>query len=363
MKVFKWLVHTVSHEHMSDPVSSVIPTLSSGEGNKSQPHSALQDKSLDLYESPTGAPTVGQVVDTFSSRLDGSNAFRLPTLCADAGALGPFWLAAASLTGLGHLHMATTGQDSYSFALADDGQAVICAAADGLGSRPSSAQIGATLLTRMLCARLARLPTDGVLTSPQPSFATALAEVNDDLCSFRHKLGLHLEDRDLSSTLAFIWIPTDHRTRPSFAGRIGDCAVFTLSESAYETIFERGEGPLNVVKACLPRTPPLDELELKKLDLSTQQAIILATDGLADDLFNSPAVRAWLAKCWSSRCGAFRMLDALRYRRQGSHDDRTALTVWLEPLYEQQTPLEDPGKGRTGAKAPDAPPSTTTSAV
>ncbi|WEH16158.1 PP2C family serine/threonine-protein phosphatase [Streptomyces sp. VNUA24] len=61
---------------------------------------------------------------------------------------------------------------------------------------------------------------------------------------------------------------------------------------------------------------------------SRGDCLILASDGLAEDAFGSPAVRAWLAERWAQPCDAAAMADSLRYRRRGSHDDRTALVVW-----------------------------------
>ena len=55
--------------------------------------------------------------------------------------------------------------------------------------------------------------------------------------------------------------------------------------------------------------------------------IALATDGLAVDLRTSPGVRKWLGERWVAPLGPFAFADTLRYQRQGSHDDRTAVAV------------------------------------
>jgi hypothetical protein len=43
------------------------------------------------------------------------------------------------------------------------------------------------------------------------------------------------------------------------------------------------------------------------------------------------ALRTWLAERWARPAMAWAVGDSLRYRRQGSHDDRTAVVVWTEP--------------------------------
>ncbi|GAA0439523.1 hypothetical protein Acor_13910 [Acrocarpospora corrugata] len=282
----------------------------------------------ELRELSTLAPTVGEVTDGFSLLLDAENAWRLPAVCADAGAVGPFWLAAASLSGLGHLQHGRTGQDSYSFALAADGAAMIVAVADGLGSRPATAQAGAVLLTRLLCLRLAGLSTPEVLAAPEDAMVTALRAANDDVRWYRDEIMPGAPDGDLATTLAFAWIPVGPG-QEVIVGRVGDCAAVTLANRELSPVFPHGDGPLNIVQAALPCDEPDKALELVSLRLGGEDALSLMTDGLAEDVQNSPAIREWLAASWSVRCGPHQMTDILRYRRKGSHDDRTAVVVWL----------------------------------
>jgi hypothetical protein len=57
--------------------------------------------------------------------------------------------------------------------------------------------------------------------------------------------------------------------------------------------------------------------------------VVLASDGLAADIRLSKALRRFLDAEWRKPTSAALMLDTLRYRRQGSHDDRTGLVAWL----------------------------------
>jgi serine/threonine protein phosphatase PrpC len=301
---------------------------------------------LDPVELGTAAPIVGDVLDTFESRLDERNPLRLPTLSADAGALGPYWLAAASLTGRSHLHKAITGQDSFSYALADDGGAVVASVTDGLGSRPHS-QVGSTLVARLLCLSLGGQRSEEVLRAPEQAVRRAQRRIGRQL----RVLAPRYEGTELACTAVFCWISTDPANRVLIAGRVGDCALFILRDGDYQAVFPRDDGPLNVVRDFLPRPAGVDDLEVAELELGDEELVVLATDGLAEDVYGSEKVRAWLADRWAGPCGPSWMVDALRYRRKGSQDDRTALAIWLDP--ERALARLDAVAAPAGDPAPD----------
>ncbi len=282
-------------------------------------------------EDPTDAPTIGKVQTAFASKLDGGNLLRQPALMADAGSLGPFWVAAASIAGLSHQHHARTGQDNYSFALAADEGAVVLAVADGLGSRVTTSQLGSALLARAVCGALAAYDTKEVLKSPRDIVASAVTDANDQVQRSRERAFPELTDRDLASTIAVCWIPFESKVLPLVAGVVGDCAVFTLAGGEYYSVFPRGGAALNVVDHHLPGPSPAEGLVVEIAPLAGVGAVVVTTDGLAEDIFGSPAVREWLAERWSCPVGPHRMLDALRYRRRGSQDDRTAVVLWPRP--------------------------------
>ena len=244
----------------------------------------------------------------------------------DAGEAGPFRVAAASISGLGHIQRGTTGQDAYHFALTDD--ALVAAVADGLGSH-SITQIGAEIAARSVCAAL-RSVTAVRASDPRDELAAAVAATNSELTRIRELAFTDLADRDLETTLGFCWIS---RTDPHWAvaGRVGDCEVFALRRGSFEPLFEREEGPLNRVSGVLPAADASHALEVRAMELADISALVLGTDGLANDVAGSPAVARWLAERWERPCGVHWMIDSLRYRRQGSHDDRTALVIWPAP--------------------------------
>ena len=281
-------------------------------------------------ELPTAAPLVGDIRTMLRPKLDGNNLWRLPSLTADAGQLGPFWVAAASLAGLGHLHHGRTGQDSFSFALTDDQAALVVGVADGLGSRPDTAQIGAVVAARLLCHELARHHTDVVLDPSSGVVDEAVRAVNGQLTQICRRLVRELCAGDLATTIVVCVVPTDPLDCRRVLVRVGDCAAFVLSDGHFVPVFVRDGGPLNRVSSVLPvsgdSTTAL-RAEISRLD-ARDGAVVLVTDGVAEDIHDSPTVRAWLAERWSEPCSLTSFIDALRYRRQGSHDDRTALIVW-----------------------------------
>jgi serine/threonine protein phosphatase PrpC len=250
----------------------------------------------------------------------------LPGLRADGGLLGDRWLGAASLAGQSHLNGGSTAQDAYQFTLSDDGSLLVAAVCDGLGSRPATSQIGATLLSSLLC-ETARTVTAGQLAAdPRAVLGGVLEAACARLVPLRTAGVLGLTDRDLSCTAVLVLLPA---TGTGWATRVGDCAVMRLAGADWETVFPRDGGPVNRVSAALPHPAPAELAEYAALaEESPGDCLILASDGLAEDAFGSPAVRAWLAERWAQPCDAAAMADSLRYRRRGSHDDRTALVVW-----------------------------------
>jgi serine/threonine protein phosphatase PrpC len=278
----------------------------------------------------TDAPQVGDHLQPLPLPRLAPTTTSLPGLRADGGLLGDRWLGAASLVGQSHLNGGSTAQDAYQFTLSDDGSLLIAAVCDGMGSRPLTSQIGAVLLASLLCEE-ARTVTAGKLAADPRAVLGGILDAACARVTQVRTAGLPgLTDRDLSCTAALALLPA---TGTGWAARVGDCAVLRLAGEAWETVFARDGGPVNMVSAALPHPTPAEVAEYAPLaEESPGDCLILASDGLAEDAFGSPAVRAWLAERWSRPCDAAAMADSLRYRRRGSHDDRTALVVWSRQL-------------------------------
>ncbi|MBT1186924.1 protein phosphatase 2C domain-containing protein [Streptomyces sp. CJ_13] len=292
-------------------------------------------------ELPTEAPRTGPLSPLPAPLLTGVPT-GLPGMRADGGLLRGRWIAAASLTGTSHLLHGTSGQDVYRYTATHDGSGLVLVVCDGLGSRPTTAQTGAGLLASYLCEAAAHITGQRMAEAPQDVLREVLVIGNAAVRRHRAAVLEPLTDSDLAATVAVCWLPLPaegegegvaRHALPGHAVRVGDCNVFTLARGSYEAPFPAAsEGPANVVTAYLPCEDAARVAEYAPVSLAGVDAVVVTTDGLAIDLFDSPSVRTWLASRWSVPCGPARMLDSLRYRRQGSHDDRTALITWSAPL-------------------------------
>ncbi|PSM38210.1 hypothetical protein C6Y14_38390 [Streptomyces dioscori] len=277
-------------------------------------------------ELPTDAPWIGSLGIPVTPSLTPLPA-ALPGLRADGGHLAGRWIAAASLVGGTHLQAGTSAQDAYRFTVTADGAALVLVVCDGLGSRPETSQIGAVLLAEQICAVARELATaESLVMAGETVLSETLVRASAAVTRHRAAALPQLTDSALSSTVAVCVVPLDGT--PGWAARVGDCNVLTLAVGRWGAVFENGDGPVNQVSGSLPHSAPERLVETAALHAERPGLLILATDGVAADLFNSPGTRAWLADRWSQPCGPARMADSLRYRLQGSHDDRTALVLW-----------------------------------
>jgi serine/threonine protein phosphatase PrpC len=264
---------------------------------------------------PGNAPTIGRASRPRLGVVKPGMRLRPPAVSLDGTTAGPFQIAAASFIGTGHLQSGVPRQDAYNFMPGRTGRLYV-AIADGLGSKPAS-QLGAHLfaesvlfaaaeadegeeagpaaadLLRTASRRAAAMVTDAYGIDPRVAgFVGAVAVFSEDGC--------HL-------------------------ARVGDVSAFTLEKGEFTEAFEPDEGLVNIVSAAMPGE---QESEVEVAALPPGAVVVLGTDGFANDLRNSGTLREWLAGQWQVPHLPFGFGDTLRYCRQGSHDDRTAVVVW-----------------------------------
>jgi hypothetical protein len=214
--------------------------------------------------------------------------------------------------------------------------------ADGLGSRRHTSQVGALLLARLTASRLAAVPAEEMLADPSNALDRVLGRACSLVDEVSHAFGAP-GSAPLASTLALAWIPTDPATDTVVVGRVGDCTAFGLRESSFIPVFETNlQDPLNIVSAFLPAADAGRRKEVQLLRRADLDALVLVSDGVGEDIVGSPGVRDWLGQKWAVPCAVSRLVDSLSYRRQGSHDDRTALILWLDPAKHRQAGPDDP---------------------
>ena len=258
----------------------------------------------------SAAPVIGRVLEAVAPRLNPGVVHRTPACLADGVALGTFHVSAASQIGLAHSVQGSVRQDAYDFTLTPHGRLVV-AVADGMGSRPDS-QVGAAHFCESVVLATEVRP-DGSAADYLRIASHRAAQIAD--------YGYELE-RDAVSFVGAVAVVEGDRCE---VARIGDVSAFTIDgDGEFAELFAADDGHVNVVAASLPTSGPI---EPEVGEVCGVPRIVLATDGLANDLRTSSAVRSWLSGIWNGLPTAHAMADALRYRRRGSHDDRTAVVV------------------------------------
>jgi serine/threonine protein phosphatase PrpC len=297
----------VTEDLQPDPVAAAPPA----------PAAAAEPAGVPGWDLSTAAPTVGAVRRQPVPRLAPAARFRAPAVTLDAVQAGDVHVAAASVIGASHAAAGGVRQDAYDFTATRDGYLVI-AIADGLGSRLLS-QLGAALF----CTGVTQA---AIGPGSPPRAADELlcrgaeyAAAAQDFC--------HVPPAESAFVAAVAVLPppgTDG-VRTADIARVGDVSAFALDpENPLAELFTSDDGPINILGESLPG-PAASRPQRAH---AQTQVLILATDGLANDLRNSPGVRSWLSEHWSHPIGPFAFGDCLRYQRQGSHDDRTAVVVW-----------------------------------
>ena len=265
-----------------------------------------------ISETPSPAPTVGAVRDLPDAALGEAIGFRTPAVVLDGVTAGGYCVAAASLIGTAHSVAGSVRQDAYDFIASTTGSLVVVVA-DGLGSKTHS-QVGARLVCEGVLLATADAPDEVPSASELISAGAAHAS---QIASNAYGLA----DDDISVVAAVAVFGSSGCE----IARIGDASAFAVNADAHLTeLFAPDSGYVNVVRSSVPGSPS----EAAEIVTSSAVTVALVTDGLANDLRTSAAVRSWLGEQWQAPLGPHAMGDSLRYRRQGSHDDRTAVVVW-----------------------------------
>jgi serine/threonine protein phosphatase PrpC len=271
-----------------------------------------------LTDLPTQAPRIGDVLDLPDAALTSGQAWWTPGWTADGLVAGAYRVAAASAVGASHAVSGSVRQDAYAMALISGGRLVV-AVADGLGSQHAS-QVGARLVVEGCIAA-------GIAAGEARPEPGALLRAGSQHARRVLTQAYGLAPREARCVAAVgVFSEAD-----CMLARIGDVSAFTLDpEEGFREVFpdDGASAPLNEVGTTVPDDDG-DDLT-PHVAVSNGEVLVLVTDGLASDLRTSPALRAWLCNRWARPLGPHAISDTLRYRRRGSHDDRTAVVVWRQ---------------------------------
>lgn len=309
-------------QDLARPVPATAPLaedlqLDPAAAGPSAPVAAAEPAGVPAWDLCTAAPEVGAVRRQPVPRLAPAARFRTPAVTLDAVQAGDVHVAAASVIGASHAAAGGVRQDAYDFTTTGDGYLVI-AVADGLGSRPLS-QLGAAFF----CTGVTQAAIGPGSSAPRAADellcrGAEYAAAAQDFCQ--------VPPAESAFVAAVAVLPPDTGgVRTADIARVGDVSAFAADpDGQLAELFTSDDGPINVLGESLP-----GPVASRPQRVHAEAALlILATDGLANDLRNSPGVRSWLSEQWTRPIGPFAFGDSLRYQRQGSHDDRTAVVVW-----------------------------------
>lgn len=301
------------------PEPPAEPTVEPDAESNAKPAAEARQEPVDL---PGNAPTIGRASQPQLGVVKPGMMLRPPAVSLDGTTAGRFHIAAASFIGSGHLQTGVPRQDAYNFMPGKSGRLYV-AIADGLGSKPAS-QLGAHLFAEsvLFAAADAEAGEDGTAAGPTASDLLRAAS--------RRAAGMVTDAYRIGTRAAeFVGAVAVFSERGCDIARVGDVSAFTLEKGEFTEAFEPDAGLVNIVSASMPGE---DESEVEEATLQPGAVVVLGTDGLANDLRNSGTLREWLAEQWQVPHLPFGFGDTLRYRRQGSHDDRTAVVVWRPAL-------------------------------
>lgn len=260
---------------------------------------------------PSGAPEIGRVDDVQQGHVRADVTLRPPAVALDGTSAGAFHVAAASLIGAGNLQSGTPRQDAYNFMAGRSGRLYV-AIADGVGS---ASQLGAHLWAESVLFAATRAE-EHTGTSPDP--ARLLVEAGKRMAEIVS--GTYGLEPRLASCVGAVAVFDD---RGCAIARVGDVSAFTVRDGEFTEAFD---APAKAPAAM----PGQDAKDIEVVELGPEPIVVFGTGGLANDIRNSDTLREWLAEHWRRPHLPFAIGDTLRYRRQGSHDDRTAVLVWRD---------------------------------
>jgi hypothetical protein len=241
--------------------------------------------------------------------------------------MGGFEVIAASIIGQGHRHNGADRQDAYHLLAVEGGVAL--AIADGVSARPLAA-IGAETAVYAAVMSYASATRKGAVREGWDGLIRALSAAVEasDAATRSVAAELRVKPEELSTTLLIADLRHDSEGRVvvttaaignSSALRIGPGETLEVidgpseggSPSGYHEFVPGPSGRVRNAHSVLP----------------AESAVMLVTDGLADDLHASATVRDWMRARLADSVTPLEFAHALSYRRQGSSDDLTAVVA------------------------------------
>ncbi|HVA73494.1 MAG TPA: protein phosphatase 2C domain-containing protein [Acidimicrobiales bacterium] len=241
---------------------------------------------------------------------------------ADGGATGWCVLRAATVTGVGHRLAGEGNQDYYAWA--DAGARLALAVADGLGSVPGSD-----------CA--AHLAAGAAVAAACDAYGTPLdAALAGVACA---EAGLRGVEAAQGATTLIVGVAEPGREIA--LARVGDSTAFIVTPGAqqesesWREVFPPPSGDedlVTVATGALTATmdSPPASIESVEVELLDGEVLVVVSDGVAVPWRDGPStVAPAMAEGILARPSPLQLAGLADFSRQGCHDDRTILALWL----------------------------------
>lgn len=224
-------------------------------------------------------------------------------------------LRAASVAGVRHRLAGQGPEDSYAWAHLEGVLAV--AVADGVGSRPGSAATSERACSASVRAALAQATSSGKNPVAGAEEAVRAAVEAANLAS----------EGGGATTLVVAVIRPDGS---GAIGRVGDSSAWRISEAGGDREIFDPPDPERADTATMALPAVAVEPEVRRLEGGPGTVLALVTDGVGDPWRDGPTtVAPALAAALLGRPDPIQLLTLVNFSRQGCHDDRTMVAVWV----------------------------------
>ncbi|GAA1740392.1 protein phosphatase 2C domain-containing protein [Luedemannella helvata] len=267
-----------------------------------------------------------------------------PDTMADGGTVGAVHLLAASVRGLSHRQNGGPRQDSYGFAVTQNGRWLIAVVADGVSAGRLSHR-AAQLVARHAPARVLEELEEvdhGVRVDWYRVFtwlATRIVTVGQKMLADEGTVNPTPKDvcdaMATTATIAVVEIsPAPDQDRYMTYAWMGDSPIWRIDPANnWHCMTEVKNAGQEVAKSsvhALPRLPD-DPAKLPQGcgSIPGDARLLLMSDGVGDPL--GPAdgeVAEALAQAWRTPPSVFRFAEQVAFGRKSYDDDRTVVAIW-----------------------------------
>jgi hypothetical protein len=266
----------------------------------------------------------------------------VPGNICDVFALGKFTIGIAAVRGLAHQDHTELRQDSVAFAVTTNERYLIASVADGV-SAAKWGHLGAELASKTAVAHVRRMLNSG--TYLEDIVWEEVTGVIRESLRTRGKAAFRIDSSDteeidrqlaklIGTTTEVIVADCGDSDQPaSFvrASLSGDGYMFWLQDGKFSTKINRdSRDPFLVSHRVnpLPLSPGVEYPIVENGELLNNDAVVLTTDGIGNDIYANEEVAEYLAKHLKEPLPAHELLRISSYLCNHCFDDRSIIILW-----------------------------------